>query len=105
MRQAATKTQPAPTKAATTTWVPWLILGTVCTLVIGFFGWSDRPGWLGIRTSRAEDAYYNLMVRGFRAGQLDLKAETTDRAGNIFSVSLICFKAVTPCSSPNYAHG
>jgi len=28
-----------------------------------------------MRTSRAEDAYYNLLVRGFRAGQLDLKTE------------------------------
>jgi tetratricopeptide (TPR) repeat protein len=57
-------------------WVSWVILGTVCALVISFFAWSARPGWLGMRTARAEDAYYNLMVRGFRAGQLDLKAET-----------------------------
>ncbi len=28
-----------------------------------------------MRTWRAEDAYYNLLVRGFRAGQLDLKTE------------------------------
>jgi hypothetical protein len=28
-----------------------------------------------MRTWRAEDDYYNLMVRGFCAGQLDLKAE------------------------------
>ena len=56
-------------------WAPWVILGTVCALVIGFFAWSARPGWLGMRTSHAADAYYNLMVRGFRAGQLDLKAE------------------------------
>jgi tetratricopeptide (TPR) repeat protein len=28
-----------------------------------------------MRTPRAEDAYYNLLVRGFRAGQLDLKTE------------------------------
>jgi len=51
------------------------MLGTICALVIGFYAWSARPGWLGMRTARAEDAYYNLMVRGFRAGQLDLKAE------------------------------
>ena len=58
-----------------TRWAPWVILGAVCALVIGFFAWSARPGWLGMRTARAEDAYYNQMVRGFRAGQLDLKAE------------------------------
>ena len=56
-------------------WAPWVTLGTVCALVIGFFAWSARPGWLEIRTSRAEDAYYNLLVRGFRAGQLNLKTE------------------------------
>src|ERR1035437_1650408 len=58
-----------------TRWAPWVILGIVCALVIGFFAWSGRPGWLGIRTWRTEDAYYNLMVRGFRAGQLNLKTE------------------------------
>ena len=52
-----------------------MILGIVCALVIGFYAWSARPGWLGMRTSRAEDAYYNLLVRGFRAGQLNLKTE------------------------------
>ena len=53
----------------------WVILGTICALIIGFFAWSARPGWLGMRTWRAEDAYYNQLVRGFRAGQLDLKTE------------------------------
>jgi Flp pilus assembly protein TadD len=71
----ATQAQPAPTRAATAAWVPWVILGALCALVIGFYCWSARPGWLGMRTWRAEDAYYNLLVRGFRAGQLDLKTE------------------------------
>jgi len=56
-------------------WARWVILGTICVLMIGFYAWSARPGWLGMRTWRAEDAYYNLLVRGFRAGQLDLKTE------------------------------
>ena len=75
MRQPTTQSKPAPTRAATAVWVPWVMLGTICALVIGFYAWSARPGWLGMRTARAEDAYYNLVVRGFRAGQLDLKAE------------------------------
>ena len=65
----------AGASARGTRWTPWVILGTICALVIGFFAWSARPGWLGMSTWRAEDAYYNLMVRGFQAGQLDLKAE------------------------------
>src|ERR1035441_8384315 len=75
MRRLATKNQPAPTGVVTTAWVPWVILGIICALVIGFFAWSAKPGWLGMRASRADDAYYNLLVRGFRAGQLDLKTE------------------------------
>jgi Flp pilus assembly protein TadD len=54
----------------------WVILGTVCALVVGFFAWSAKPGWWEeISTPRAEDAYYNLLVQGFRAGQLNLKME------------------------------
>ncbi len=56
-------------------WVPWVILGTLCALVIGFFAWSARPGRWGLLTWRAEDSYYNLLVRGFRVGQLNLKTE------------------------------
>ena len=75
MRRLMTKTQSARIFGGGAARVPWVVLGTVCALVIGYFAWSARPGWLGMRTARAEDAYYNLMVRGFRAGQLDLKTE------------------------------
>jgi tetratricopeptide (TPR) repeat protein len=54
---------------------PWVILGTVCALVIGFYAASTRPGLYELRISRAADSYYNLLVRGFRAGQLNLKTE------------------------------
>jgi len=58
-----------------TQWAPWVMLGTVCALVIGFFAWSARPGSLEIGIARAEDSYYNLLVQGFCAGQLNLKTE------------------------------
>ncbi len=51
------------------------MLGTVCALVVGFFAWSARPGYLEISLVRAEDSYYNLLVQGFCAGQLNLKTE------------------------------
>jgi tetratricopeptide (TPR) repeat protein len=63
------------TSGPSTGWAPWVVLGAVCALVVGLFAWSARPGWLEIRTWQADDAYYNLLVRGFRAGQLHLKAE------------------------------
>ena len=56
-------------------WKPWAMLGTVCALVVGFFAWSARPGYLEISLVRAEDSYYNLLVQGFCAGQLNLKTE------------------------------
>jgi tetratricopeptide (TPR) repeat protein len=51
------------------------MVGTVCALVIGFYAASARLGQYELRVSRAEDSYYNLLVRGFRAGQLNLKTE------------------------------
>ncbi len=27
----------------------WVVPGAVCVLIIGFFAWSARPGWLGMR--------------------------------------------------------
>lgn len=51
-------------------------LGFVCVLVLGFYAWTARPQvrqMYGI-TNPAE-AYYNLMVDGFRKGQLSLKME------------------------------
>lgn len=44
-------------------------------LVIGIFAWSAQPGILESETGRAEDSYYNLLVQGFRAGQLNVKRE------------------------------
>ena len=58
-----------------TGWAAWVILGTVCALVISFYAASARMGQYEMRISRAADSYYNLLVRGFRAGQLNLKTE------------------------------
>ncbi len=53
----------------------WVVLGTVCALVIGFYAASAGLGVYELRISGAADSYYNLLVRGFRAGQLNLKTE------------------------------
>ena len=58
--------------------IPWLrhvVFGVVCALVIGIFAWSAEPGFLELMSPRAEDSYYNLLVQGFRAGQLNVKRE------------------------------
>ena len=58
--------------------VPWadrVIFVLACALVIGTFAWSAEPGFQELKSPRAEDSYYNLLVQGFRAGQLNLKRE------------------------------
>jgi len=59
--------------------IPWMrhvVFGMVCALVIGIFALVAEPmSRLELKSPRAEDSYYNLLVQGFRAGQLNLKRE------------------------------
>src|SRR5689334_17112209 len=52
-----------------------VVLGAVCVLTIGVFVWSASSGWSEPSALCADDTYYNLLVQGFRAGQLNLKRE------------------------------
>ena len=52
-----------------------VIFGLVCALVIGLFVWSAQSGFLESANLRPEDSNYNLLVQGFRAGQLHMKLE------------------------------
>ena len=54
-----------------------IIFAITCAIVIGIYAWSAVPGVLDLASPRAEDAYYNLLVRGFRDGQLNLKCEAS----------------------------
>jgi tetratricopeptide (TPR) repeat protein len=51
------------------------ILGVVCALVIGFYAWNARTGFLEPWAAGPQDNYYNLLVRSFRDGQLNLKRD------------------------------
>jgi tetratricopeptide (TPR) repeat protein len=51
------------------------ILGGVCALVIGAYAYTARSGYLTSWSLNAADNYYNLLVQGFRAGQLNLKGD------------------------------
>jgi Flp pilus assembly protein TadD len=53
-----------------------VLLAGVCIVVIGVFFWCANSGVLELRCGKASDTYYNLLVRGFRAGQLNLPLET-----------------------------
>ncbi len=56
-------------------WPRLIALGLVCAVVIGIFVWSAQPGILESISSRAQDSYYNLLVQGFRSGQLSVKRD------------------------------
>ena len=56
-------------------WVRDAVLGLVCLVVIGIFAWSAESGFLELADPRPQDAYYNLLVQGFQAGQLNVKRE------------------------------
>lgn len=60
-----------------------LIFCGVCALVIGFFAAYSNPTFSLQSGSRAEDSYYNLLVQGFRAGQLNLKMQVPPELGKI----------------------
>ena len=53
----------------------WKSLAAVCALVIGVYAYMAQSGALESLSQNAADAYYNLLVQGFRAGQLSLKKE------------------------------
>ncbi len=56
-------------------WAHGALLGTVCVLIIGFFAWSAKSGFKELLSTQRADSYYNLLVQGFRAGQLNVKRE------------------------------
>ena len=56
-------------------WTRCAVLGAVCALVIGVYAWSANSGVLELFGLGAQDSYYNLLVQGFRAGQLNVKRE------------------------------
>lgn len=51
------------------------ILAATCALVIGIYAYSAQSGYLQSVSPNPADAYYNLLVQGFRAGQLSLKKD------------------------------
>jgi tetratricopeptide (TPR) repeat protein len=53
----------------------WKPLAAVCVLVIGVYAYMAQPGVWESLSRNAADAYYNLLVQGFRAGQLSLKKD------------------------------
>ena len=56
-------------------WPGRAVFGMVCALVIGIFAWSAESGFLESASPSAKDTYYNLLVQGFRAGQLNVNRE------------------------------
>jgi tetratricopeptide (TPR) repeat protein len=56
-------------------WMQRGILGAVCVVVIGVYAYAAYSGSMATTDQQAADAYYNELVEGFRAGQLNLKVD------------------------------
>ena len=56
-------------------WVQRGVLAAMCALVIGVYAYTAHSGVPVSGSLSAADSYYNLLVQGFRAGQLSLKKE------------------------------
>ncbi|MGD1021000.1 MAG: tetratricopeptide repeat protein [Verrucomicrobiia bacterium] len=56
-------------------WAQHGVLAAVCALVIGLYAYTAHSGYVTSTRLNAADDYYNLLVQGFRAGQLNLKTE------------------------------
>jgi tetratricopeptide (TPR) repeat protein len=59
-------------------WMQRGILAALCSLVIGIYACTARSEYLPPLSLNAADDYYNLLVRGFRAGQLSLYKKAPD---------------------------
>lgn len=60
-----------------------IAFGVVCAMVIGIFAWSAEPGFHDIATPGAANCYYNLLIQGFRAGQLNVKRDAPPVLGSL----------------------
>ena len=56
-------------------WFQRAILSAACALVIAVYLYAAHSGFVISLSRNAADDYYNLLVQGFRVGQLNLKTE------------------------------
>ncbi|HEV2330998.1 MAG TPA: tetratricopeptide repeat protein [Verrucomicrobiae bacterium] len=61
--------------AAAPAWLRRYMFFVVCVAVIGMLIMGAEPGVWVLKNSDAKICYYNLLVQGFRAGQLNLKKD------------------------------
>ncbi|HEX3627615.1 MAG TPA: tetratricopeptide repeat protein [Verrucomicrobiae bacterium] len=60
---------------ASRSWLRRYMFCVVCVAVIGMLIMGAEPGVSVLKNTEAKDCYYNLLVQGFRAGQLNLKKD------------------------------
>ena len=61
----------------------WISLAAVCVLVIGIYAYAAHEGALTQSSLNPSGSYYNLLVQGFRAGQLNLKRDAPPRLAQL----------------------
>ncbi|MGD1019609.1 MAG: hypothetical protein ABSA12_09845, partial [Verrucomicrobiia bacterium] len=76
----------------------WISLTAVCALVIGVYVCVVQPGVFELGGPNTADAYYNLLVQGFRAGQLSLKKDVPSEFAQLAD-------PYDPTTNERYRHG
>ena len=61
----------------------WISLAAVCALVVGIYAYTAHEGAVTQVSLDAAGSYYNLLVQGFRAGQLNLKKEVPPKLAQL----------------------
>ncbi len=77
------------------------VLGVVCALVIAVYGYTAHSGAVLPSSLQAATSYYNLLVKGFRAGQLNLKIDVPSGVAQLGDLSyykgkLYLYFGITP---------
>jgi len=65
----------APGTGARSRWMQRGVLTATCVLIVGIYAYTAHSGFLESLSLNPADTYYNLLVRGFQAGQLSLKKD------------------------------
>ena len=64
-------------------WIQRGVLGVVCALVLGVYAYTAHEGAVTQLSQNAAGSYYNLLVQGFCAGQLNLKKEVPPKLAQL----------------------
>lgn len=76
--------------------VHYAIWGAICALVVGVYAWSAKSGCLALSSSSADNSYYDLLMQGFRDGQIILQREMPSGLAHLRLAERACELTTNP---------